>query len=525
MSDFIRIPPDSTGKRIRHNERLRIILTSENIPNLNSADKGDTVTGDTSGTTATFIGYDVELGTTYLYVVNASGTFTNTETVSITGIGTLGTVASSVDVYIPVVNVADGDTPRNLQKVDDIGQAFVRFGEGAISFDAFSHAQFTHPQIKDVHSFVYGDEGGGLRYGDVTATGGSITATPTSSEIIFSTNTTSGSIAQRTTNQYYPYTPGVGTELLFSMKVGDTGKTNVVRRWGFFDDLNGMYFEVSGSTFSVNLRSSTTGTVVTEKVLQSQMNGDKLEDAASDSYVLDISKYNLYWIDFQWLGVGKVRFGTYGESGKVVMHTFLNPNTKTHPYTQTGTLPLRWEQFNIGTAGSTSEMGVVCAAVINQAIDFETGYKGQTYSTISNSVAVSGSLVPLVTVQPSSTVEGKPNRHTYFATDFEWIIQGDPVVLETYINADITGSTFTAPTGSGQSLRVDVDATEINGGFFKDRVTLNSGAGNYGITENLTNSIGNFADGTSPTVSFAAKTIHPGQTANVALIVRWKEVH
>jgi hypothetical protein len=73
-------------------------------------------------------------------------------------------------------------------------------------------------------------------------------------------------------------------------------------------------------------------------------------------------------------------------------------------------------------------------------------------------------------------------------------------------------------------LRIDTDATEINGGILKDRIVFNSGAGVYNIPEKLQNSISNFADGTQPTVSFACKTIHPGQNANVALIVRWKEV-
>jgi len=520
--DFIRIPPDSTGKRIRHTERVNIVLSSENITNLNLANRGDIVTGDTSGTTATFIGYEIELGVIHLYVTQATGNFTVTETVSVSEFGTLGTVDSEETIYIPVVTIADADTPFNRQNVDRQGQAYVRFDEGPITFDAFGHAQFTHPEIKDVHSFVYGDRGI-ERYGDV-ATGGTISVNAQSSELVFQTNTTSGSIAQRTTHQYYPYTPGVGSEIQISMKVGDTGKANVVRRWGFFDDDNGMFFEVSGSTLSAVLRSSATGTTVDEKVAQSFMNGDRLEDAGTDAFELDISKYNLYFIDFQWLGVGKVRFGVFGPEGRIVMHTFVNPNTKTVPYTQTGTLPLRAEQFNLDTAGSTSELGWVCGAIISQAIDFSGTYKGKVFSTLSDSKAVSGSLVPLVVVQPSATWQGKTNRTTYFATDFECIVEGDPVVLETYINADVTGSTFTTPTGSYQSLRVDTDATEINGGTLKDRVVINSGASVYPIDETIENSIINFANGFQPTVSFAAKTVHPGQTANVALIVRWKEV-
>jgi hypothetical protein len=36
-----------------------------------------------------------------------------------------------------------------------------------------------------------------------------------------------------------------------SLSCGDSGKDGVVRRWGLFDEEDGVYFELDGLTFSV----------------------------------------------------------------------------------------------------------------------------------------------------------------------------------------------------------------------------------------------------------------------------------
>jgi hypothetical protein len=76
---------------------------------------------------------------------------------------------------------------------------------------------------------------------------------------------------------------------------------------GLFDEEDGVYFELDGLTFSVNIRNSITG--LTNTVIQ-----DDFDETLP--YVLDFSKFNLYWMDYQWQGVvGRVRFGIYNPDG------------------------------------------------------------------------------------------------------------------------------------------------------------------------------------------------------------------
>jgi hypothetical protein len=112
----------------------------------------------------------------------------------------------------------------------------------------------------------------------------------------------SGSSVYKTSYISYPYVPGNGT-FMSTLLVWWFGKDGVVRRWGLFDEEDGVYFELDGLTFKI--RNSITG--LTNTVIQ-----DDFDETLP--YVLDFSKFNLYWMDYQWQGVVD-RFGIYNPDG------------------------------------------------------------------------------------------------------------------------------------------------------------------------------------------------------------------
>jgi len=521
-TDFIRIPPDSTGKKIRHIERTDIVVTNTS-PNLQLFERGDSVVGETSGVTATFIGTEVELGQEFIYVSNASGQFTVGETLNINSISSTAEVVSSQVVYTPTVQLADPDNTSNRQKVSNEGAAIVRFVEGNLGFDTFGHGQFAQPVTKDIHSFIYEDRGA-EKYGDVEVNGGSIDINSDSSELVLSVSGVSGSLASRQTHQYYPYTPGVGSEVLISTKAGDSGKDNLVRRWGLFDDNDGLYFEQSGSVLSVNIRSLASGTITETKVEQGRWNGARLEGNIGASYPIDLTKYNLFWIDFAWLGINKIRFGVYTPEGdRLTVHTFDNANNLVLPYTRRATLPLRVEIENEDTVGSSSEFSMICSAIKTQsALD---DYRGKIFEATSEPTPISSSeFTPIISFQPRVTFGGKDNRITYFANRIEFTVKGSPVEVLSFTNPTLSGSTFNATTSSYQSLTVDTDASGSTGGVERGG-WLVDGTGFRDIPEDFENSIINLADGTAPVISFQGKTSFPGDTADIICKIGWKEVH
>jgi len=298
--EFVQIPADGTGKRIRHSVAGDLEITNITATNIAAIAFGDVITFSTSGVTARFSGSNTLHGVTTLTVYDfSSTTIVSGETVTNSDHGDLGEAAGSeiTKKFTPSITLTDPDSPSHKQKIDKDGSIFTRFTEGKLPFDAFGHAQYSQQTVIDSHTFLYNDFP--LKYWDNTAGGGTVAPDLPNSSLLFSNGTASGDLSQRTTNQYYPYEAGIGTEFLFSLAVGDQGKANVRRRWGVFDDDDGIFFELDGTTMCVVLRNSTGGVVSEERVEEINWNLDPLLNADTDSFVLDVSKANLYFIDYQ----------------------------------------------------------------------------------------------------------------------------------------------------------------------------------------------------------------------------------
>jgi hypothetical protein len=94
-------------------------------------------------------------------------------------------------------------------------------------------------------------------------------------------------------------------------------KTNQTKRWGIFDANNGYFFEADGVNTEVVIRSNTSGSIVNTMVVQSSWNLDKLDGTGASGANLDLSKHNIFYIEYAWHGGGKIRWGIYHD-GRVI---------------------------------------------------------------------------------------------------------------------------------------------------------------------------------------------------------------
>jgi hypothetical protein len=518
--NFIQVPPDSTGKKIRHTKRYDIEVSNV-LVDLNLLERGQSVLGQTSGAVGQFINFAVELGEIYIFVKADGIDFLVGEQLIINGSDT-ATVDNFAVQHTSNVIISDPDKPSNRLRVDDNGSAYTRFSEGDQRFDAFGNAQFSQVTQIDHHMYTYGDRP--TYYWDDIQGTAYVTASIQDSSLILAVDNQSGSRVSRTSHQYYPYNPGDGNIIELSVLSGDEGKAGVIRRWGLYDDLDGIFFELDGTSWNVGQRSSTTGVAVDTIINQVDFNGDSLDDINTSEYLIEFSTYNLYWIDFQWLGVGKVRMGTYSPTGtRVTVHTFKHPNTNTSPYMKRGTLPFKMEIFNDTATASSSELKSVCTTIARQSD--KTTFPGEYETYISELRSITESTPKVIaSAKPALLYNGVVNRTTVIPTAFEVNVTGNPVRIDVIVNGFVSGSTYVANTDADSSTLIDDVGTTIVGGTRMESIMCGVGVTHRVLEEKLYNSLKLSADGVSqPIFSLVANVMAATGSADVNMIIRWKE--
>lgn len=303
-----------------------------------------------------------------------------------------------------------------------------------------------------------------------TAGSGAVTHLANESSVNMAVSTTSGDEVVRQTFRVFPYQPGKSLLLLATFKM-DAAKTNLRQRVGYFNTANGVFLEQGANGITFVLRTSTSGSVSDARyVAKANWNGDKLDGTGASGITLDLTKTQILFMDFEWLGVGSVRCGFVVNGQFIVAHTFHNSNIQTAVYMTTAILPVRYEITNTGTVASSSAMKQICSSVMS-----EGGYEAVAAESAARRTAVlttiSTTFLPLVSIRLNSSRLGAvvlPNRMSVMPTTN----QNYEVALVK--NATLTSASYV--TGAFDNVDYDVSATAMSGGTImqSDYVTSSS---------------------------------------------------
>ncbi|NQZ53194.1 MAG: hypothetical protein HRT93_02960 [Piscirickettsiaceae bacterium] len=455
----ITVPPDSTGKKVRHERLTDVEVTTE----LNRPQTGSPIIGKTSGATGVFKA-DIRAGSIIYYIHLTVGQFETGEILWDGATDFATVVETSGEIYTATMHVTDPDQPQFIQKVDKAGAAYATFPEGTPQFDAFGRMQVS--QMVSVGEYYHIGEDQPGKYWTEEDGSGTVTFEANTSMIVYQTGTEQGARAARTTNQYHPYKIGTSQLAYFSLAVGDTGKVNVQRAWGYYDNLNGVFFRLNGTELEVVLRSDVTGSVVETVIKQADWNVNTMNNNVSSDFLLDVSKANLFWIDLSWLGVGGVRMGVVTpDRRRVTLHEFQNANAHATTYMRTANLPLRWMQENTGAAASTSEMRISCGVVFTESADVQ--YPGVLLHTSPvDPIKFTDSELykPFLSFRPKLTINGKPNRIIGFHETFDWASIGNAtlhVCIFVKSPGFLTDAVWSSSIVPGTMLEVDVSSSLV----------------------------------------------------------------
>ena len=84
------------------------------------------------------------------------------------------------------------------------------------------------------------------------------------------------------------------------------------------------------------------------KIPQSQFNIDKLDGTGPSGYNIDLSKMQMWYIDYSWYGAGFIRWGVRGTDGNVIyVHKLPNNNVNNEAYMRSGNIPARYESSTV----------------------------------------------------------------------------------------------------------------------------------------------------------------------------------
>lgn len=247
------------------------------------------------------------------------------------------------------------------------------------SLDAFSRLRVSTPTTLFDSKTLHNKSS--LFWSQVSSGSGSFigfTGEGTDASVTLSTINT-GEYAIRQTTQRFNYQPGKSQLALFTGIL--TPEDHSIKRYGLFQSLTatpynptvGLYFETqTDSPTSIAVVQSNQGYLVPSlSATRNNWNIDKLDGTGISGKVLSLSAANIFLIDFEWLGVGRVRYGAVIDGQICYCHQFNNAGNVQGAYIRTPNLPIRAEIRQIAQGASTLKM--ICCSVMSEGGEDFTG--------------------------------------------------------------------------------------------------------------------------------------------------------
>ena len=403
---YLRIPPDSTGKRVKVIHTAQMFYNNAVIDNY-SWDIGEFYFAPmTSGTVSVgnipfhVHGHQRLTETTGILEIhfNKTAKYNNYafiiggDIIDEDGVTKIAEIQDVQEVYINAQNIMGYDNPEYGWDIDRFGSGKVTFAEGPPQITGTGALRVNDGSLLASYDFSKGPLPNEFTR---SVEGGADSANewdPNTRGVALTVGTTDGDRVTQSSNLYHSFEDGGSNLYIMAARSGDAGKANVVRLWGAFDPFDGYLFQINGSddnpgatmmgtptpgpgsALRVVHRYSVGGTVRDHAILQRDWNKDTLLGTSGSSnpsgMELDVTKINAYWIDYQYLGGGRTRWGVFYNGERIVCHEIYHGNgeegvmTKNHNPLASPSRPICWATANIGTSGSISQFFAYGGSVI-----------------------------------------------------------------------------------------------------------------------------------------------------------------
>lgn len=292
-------------------------------------------------------------------------------------------------------------------QADRYGNVFDPLGQG-FSGDLFGRLKVSNPYTLFDSSHRYEQDGD---FSDVIVGSGSTVGIIThQSSATLGIGTTAGCSFIRESKRVFSYQPGKSLQVLQTF-VMSPPKSNLTQRVGYASSTNGVFLEQQTGSTGVTtaywvMRTERSGISTEIRVPQTEWNFDTYDGTGvgttsknPSGHILDLTKAQILFTEYEWLGVGAVRCGFADENGTFhTSHIFKHANKIDSTYMTTATLPVRYEIFNTGVTTSSSIMKQICVSVQSNG-----GYEKRVSSDVvrqTSLVSVASTIfIPLVSIR------------------------------------------------------------------------------------------------------------------------------
>ena len=393
-----------------------------------------------------------------------------------------GTGSSSISDSL--LTVSSGTTTASYELVGSINKAKYHAGQGTLArwtalFDSAgtSGTSAIAGIGNDEDGFFFGYDGtafgilhrfaGKVEYRTLTFTTGAVTAggtvTVTLDDVATETEVTNGGSVQAVAREVGATTyvgwsaEVVGASVIFKSHIAEA-KSGA---FGFADT------DTTGVLATAGVVQTVTGVAPTDDwIKQTAWNEDKLDGSGASGMILDVSKGNVYEVQFQWLGFGAIRFEVEAPEGTFIhVHTIEYTNTNTVPVLQNPTLPICYAVKNGGT---TTDITVKSSsiAIFTEGQIFKSGPTNSVVGTAAGDLTTETSVLAL---KNGSVFQGVSNRVNIQPLRLTFSANGTGgakfTTLKVHIDPVLGGDpVFTDVDTNHSPVSFDVAVTTLSGG-------------------------------------------------------------
>ncbi|MGR9108321.1 MAG: hypothetical protein ACU843_15480 [Gammaproteobacteria bacterium] len=395
----------------------------------------------------------------------------------------------------------------------------------SVAGDAFSRLRVSEPHSEfevhhqyDLNTFLVGQT--------VDSTG-TVVHNPPAARLLVDP----GELVKHRSHVYVIYQAGKA-RLVRITAVFPENNDDAVRTIGYGDDDDGIFLVREVSGWSVLLRSSTVGDI---SVPQIDWN-DPLDGTGPSGIVLQDWGPVHFVVDFEWLSIGRIRWGLEVGGRTRYFHEmdFANQIEFPFSYNRTGSLPVSWEidATAVSSSSTSSEalyMDAVCASVITEGGHEPSGFIWSGYND--SMVSVGLSLTPLLAIRPRATFNGFQNNGIIYPKSITVLADANMMILVIFGGTlpesgwtKVDTNTDEAPDGNSHTefLRAPFS---LSGGVVIGAFPVGSGVGQTAgsITGEISKDvlISRAADGTLRPITICAQRLAGAGSA--AATVQWIE--